>query len=64
MELLVVVNKHQTQRNDAHCANIPVSVSSRRTLNKSRGVMPEPDLLHVSENEIVEILKEQNAIEA
>lgn len=47
-----------------HFANITISVSQHRTLNTSRGVISEPDLLHNTEDEILENLKEQNVIAA
>lgn len=67
-ELLVEVNNSKQATNLKKCthfANIPVSVSLKhRTLNTSRGVISEPDLFHVSEDEIVKNLKEQHVIEA
>lgn len=42
--------------------NIPVHVSPHRTLNSSRGVISEQDLLFVTESEILENLRDQNII--
>ena len=35
-------------------ANIPITVSTHRTLNSCRGVISESDLQYVSEEELVE----------
>ena len=39
--------------------NIPVTISAHRTLNSSKGVISEPDLIYVPESEILENLKDQ-----
>lgn len=64
--LIEVANSSQAKniKKLSHFQNIPVSVSPHTTLNFSRGVISEFDLLHTSEEEIVENLKGQNVCAA
>ena len=41
-------------------ANIPIIVSAHKTLNSCRGVISETDLQYISDEEILENLKDQN----
>ena len=43
-------------------ANIPITVTTHRTLNSCRGVISESDLQYVSEEELLENLKNQKVI--
>ena len=61
-ELLIEIQNDLQASNLKKCtslANIPVSVSTHRSLNSSKGVISESDLLYVSEAEILENMKEQ-----
>ena len=51
--------KLQILKNVPFLANIPVSVSIHRSLNSSKGVISESDLLYVPEAEIFENMKEK-----
>ena len=41
-------------------ANIPITVTAHRTLNSCRGVISDPDLQYVPEEEILENFKDRN----
>ena len=43
-------------------ANIPITVTTHRTLNNCRGVISKSDLQYVSEEELLENLKNQKVI--
>ncbi|XP_077544612.1 uncharacterized protein LOC144157699 [Haemaphysalis longicornis] len=60
--LLEVLYKHQLDKLSALTSfgEIPVTVSEHRSLNTVRGVISDDDLRYVSEEELLEGLKEQN----
>ncbi|XP_077539606.1 uncharacterized protein LOC144152246 [Haemaphysalis longicornis] len=60
--LLEVLYKHQLDKLSALTSfgEIPVTVSEHRSLNTVRGVISDDDLKYVSEEELLEGLKEQN----
>ncbi|KAH8035163.1 hypothetical protein HPB51_004404 [Rhipicephalus microplus] len=60
--LLELPEKHHYEKLGSLKAfgNIPVSVSPHRSMNTSRGVVSEADLLEMSEEELLEGWKEQN----
>ena len=66
-ELLVEVQNCRQATSLKKCtqlANMPITASAHRTLNSCRGVISEPDLIYVSETELIENLKNQKVTEA
>lgn len=64
--LMIETSSSQQSKSFLNCktlANIPISVTAHKSLNFSRGVISENDLLNVSDTEMLEELKEQNVIQ-
>lgn len=64
-DILIKVENDKQAENLKKCksfGNMPINVLVHNTLNSSRGVMFEPDLLYISEEEILENLRDQNVI--
>lgn len=62
-DIMIEVNNAQQATASINCtalANLSVTVTAHNTLNFSRGVISEPDLLYTSEEEILENLRDQH----
>ncbi|KFM68611.1 hypothetical protein X975_00216, partial [Stegodyphus mimosarum] len=60
----VSANQSKTLLTMSKMGQVAVTVSAHKTLNSSRGVIPEVDLLTVSNEEFIEELAEQNVCDA
>ncbi|GBN45517.1 hypothetical protein AVEN_140374-1 [Araneus ventricosus] len=65
-DLLVQVDSKQVSviRKLTHLGTFPVETSFHKTLNVSRGVLSNPDFIHVTEAEFLEELRDQNVCAA